>query len=85
MLDPTQLSIAYTTNGLLAAYIILVNCLKNNEALEPTQLEDALRTRINAKDADSERLDYQILQNILSRLEGKSPPPLRFIPGGKTD
>ncbi len=73
------------SNGLSIAYVILVNCLKNNGALEPDQVENGLRNTINAKDAERDRLDYQVLQTILAQLEGQKPPPLRVIPGGRTD
>ena len=85
-MDPqTQRAIALTLNGTSTAFVILANCLKNNGALDPEQIEDGLRRTINAEGADRDRLDYQVLQQILARLEGQQPPTLRLIPGGKTD
>lgn len=85
IVDPTQQAIALRRNGILTAFVILANCVKNNDAFAPIQLEDGLKATINALGANQERLDYQIMQNLLARLEGQSPPPLRVIPGGKTD
>ena len=82
---PTQQAIALGLNGVETALVILANCLKSNDALRPHQFENGLRTTINADGADRERLDYQVMQNILARLEGRSPPRLRVIPGGRTD
>ncbi len=83
--EPTHHAIALTLNGVSTAFVILANCLKNNDSLHPDQLENGLRTTIKADGADRERLDYQVMQNILARLEGRSPPTLRVIPGGRTD
>ena len=69
-------ALAYTANGTLMAVVILVNCLKNQGALGPTQYEDALRATIDAPGADASRLDYSLLRNLLKALEtplGASP------------
>ena len=79
-------AVAAIANGLASAYMILVNSLKNSGALHPTQVEEGLRGTIEAASPESrDQLDYQMLANILARLEGKRPPPLRVIPGGKSD
>ena len=83
--EETQQAIALTTNGVLTAFVILTNCLKNNQALEPDQVENGLRGTINMEGAERDRLDYQVMQQLLARLEGQPPPTLRLIPGGKTD
>ena len=75
-------TLALAMNVLCIAYVILVNSLKNNGALQPDQVETGLRDTINAG-TEPDRLDYQILQTVLTRLEGGKPPPLRLIPGGK--
>ncbi len=82
---PTQQAIALTLNGVETALVILVNCLKNNGALRPDQFENGLRATINADGADRERLDYQVMAHFLDYLEGRDPPTLRVIPGGKPD
>ncbi len=81
----TQQAIALATIGTSTALVILANCLKNNGALDPEQFEDGLRRTINARGVDPDRLDYQVLQQILAQLEGSKPPTLHLIPGGKTD
>ncbi len=81
----TEQALAATMNCVTTTFVILANCLKNNGALNSEQLEDGLRGTINAENADRDRLDYQLLQQILARLEGRQPPTLRLIPGGKID
>ena len=82
---PTQRAIALGLNGIETALVILANCLKNNDALGPDQFENGLRVTINADGADQKRLDYQVMAHLLDYLEGRQPPTLRVIPGGKTD
>jgi hypothetical protein len=59
------------------ALIILVNCLKNRNALGARQYENALRETIEADGAERERLDYVLLANLLAMLERQRPrePP----------
>ena len=71
-------------NGLMMSYVILANCLKNNGALHDGQLETALKQTIEADGADKDRLDYQVMAQVLATLEGRRPPRLRVIPGGKS-
>ena len=70
-------------NGLMMSYVILTNCLKNNGALHDGQLETALKQTIEADGAAKDRLDYQIMAQALAALEGRWPPRLRVILGGK--
>ena len=68
---------------MIASYVMLANCLKNNGALAGDQLENALRKTIDAPGAARDRLDYQIIAQVLAALEGRPPPELRLILGGK--
>ena len=81
----TQTALALTINGVTSAFVILVNCLKNEGSIGPDRFENGLRGTINAEGAEQDRLDYQVLQSILRCLEGHRPPTLRVIPGGKTN
>ncbi len=83
--DPSIKAIALTNNGISTALVLLVNCLKNTGALDDGRFENALRNTINAPGAATDRLDYQVLSNILLRLEGQPPPELRVILGGKSE
>ncbi len=83
--EETQQAIALTLNGVLTSFVILTDCLKNNGALEPDQVESGLRDTINMEGAERDRLDYQVMQRLLAHLEGQPPPTFRLIPGGKTD
>ena len=83
--EQTQRAIALTLNGVLTAFVILTDCLKNNGALEPDQVENGLRSTINMAPDERGRLDYQVMQYLLALLEGQQPPTLRLILGGKTD
>ena len=85
MNNETQHAISHITNGTVAAIVMLANCLKNTGALDDGQFERTLENTINAPGAESDRLDYQVLAQILDRLQGKKPPHLRVIPGGKTE
>jgi hypothetical protein len=85
MNDQSMQAIALTTNGISTAMVLLVNCLKNTGALDDGRFENALKSTINSPGAASDRLDYQVLANILLRLERKPPPELRVIPGGKSE
>jgi hypothetical protein len=70
--------LAHTSNFVAIALVILVNCLKNEGALGPRQYEDALRATIEADGAQRDRLDYQLLAQLLAVLEKQSPgqPPV---------
>lgn len=86
-------ALALTANFSATAFTILVNCLKNNGALKPTQFEDALRWTVSQPNAERIRLDYQFLEQLLNNLERQNPdktppqlpPTLRVIQGGKPD
>jgi hypothetical protein len=77
-------NLALMGNGLMMSYVILAKCLKNNGALHDGQLETALKQTIEADGADKDRLDYQVMAQALAALEGRRPPRLRVIPGGKS-
>ncbi len=81
--DETQRAIALTANGFVSAILVLEHCLKSSGALIEGQFESGLEDAINASEAESDRLDYQILAHIRERLQGKSPPPFQVILGGK--
>ena len=83
MTDLYTQSLGGVTNGLVQSYVILANCLKNNGALHDGQLEAALKRTIEAEGAETDRLDYQVIAQVLATLEGSQPPRLRVIPGGK--
>ena len=74
-------AIALTVNGTVTAIVTLTNCLKNTGALDDGRFERALENTINAPSAEPDRLDYQVLAQILDQLQGKTPPQLRVIPG----
>ncbi len=76
-------ALSLVANGMIVSYVMLANCLKNNEALAGGQLENALRKTIDAPGAARDRLDYQIMARVLAALEGRPPPKLRLILGGK--
>ena len=81
----TQQVIALAMNGTATAIVALANCLKNTGALDDGRFERALEKTINDLGADSDRLDSQFLAHILGRLQGRKPPQLRVIPGGKSE
>ncbi len=81
----TQQAMAFAMNATSTAIVVLVNCLKNTGALDDGRFERALEKTINAPGAESDRLDYQFLAHILDRLQGRTPPQLRVIPGGKSE
>ncbi len=85
MNEQTVQAIALTTNGLTLAFALLADCLKNTGALDDGRFERALEKTITAPGAESDRLDYQVLAQILERLQGRKPPQLRVIPGGKSE
>lgn len=77
--------IASAMNGYTQSIAILVNCLKNSGALEDGRYETALEQTINAEGAEIDRPDYQAMRQILAILQGKPPPALRLIQGGKPE
>lgn len=85
MNEETQQAIALAMNGIVTAIVVLANCLKNTGALDDGRFERALEKTINAPGAESDRLDYQVLAQILERLQGRKPPQLRVIPGGRSE
>ena len=85
MNNETQQAIALSTNGIVTAIVVLAKCLKNTGALDDDRFERGLENTINAPDAESDRLDYQVLAHILEQLQGRKPPQLRIIPGGKPE
>jgi hypothetical protein len=76
--DVTAASLAYQANFVTIALLDLVHCLKNQGALGARQYENALRATIEADGAPRERLDYQLLAQLLAVLEKQSPgqPPV---------
>ena len=76
-------ALSLVANGIIVSYVMLVKCLKNNGALAGGQLENALRKTITAPGAARDRLDYEIIARVLAALEGRPPPELRLILGGK--
>ena len=59
-MDPqTQRAIALTLNGTSTAFVILANCLKNNGALDPEQIEDG-KHGILIKPGDTDLLAKKI-------------------------
>jgi hypothetical protein len=76
--DYATAGLAYTSNFVTIALLDLVHCLKNQGALGARQYENALRATIEADGAPRERLDYQLLAQLLAVLEKQSPgkPPV---------
>ncbi len=83
--ERTTEMVAHVMNGLVMSIAMLTNCLKNSGALDDGRFEAALNSTINAEGAEKDRLDYQVMQQLLAVLEGRPPPKLRVIQGGKDE
>ena len=71
-------ALGHQANFVTTALLILANCLKNQGALGARQYEGALRATIEADGAQRNRLDYQLLAQLLAVLEKQRPgqPPV---------
>jgi len=72
-MNPADQAIGYTANYTCVAFTLLVNCLKAQGVLGPTQFEDALQATLSAEGADRARLDYMFLKNLLVSLRRNEP------------
>jgi hypothetical protein len=73
-MEPWLQAIGHTANFANVAMRILVGCLEKNGALLPGQFQDALRATVEHPQAERERLDYQMLAQLLKSLEGEIEP-----------
>lgn len=81
----TVQALGHVSNGLATAFVLLTQRLEAAGALPPGDLADAIRATIDYAGAPKSRLDYQVLGNILARIEGKQPPNLTLLDGGKSE
>jgi hypothetical protein len=74
-MDPDILAIRYVANFTTVTFKILIECLEKNAALRPGQIRTALRGTIAHPNAERDRLDYQMLADLLKRLDSSVESP----------
>jgi hypothetical protein len=74
-MQPEIQAIQYVGNFTAVAFKILIECLEKNGALRPGQIRMALRGTIAHPQAERDRLDYQLLADLLKRLDDSVESP----------
>ena len=72
-MEPSDKDLGLTANFSCVAFTLLVNCLKTQGVLGPTQFEDALQATLSAEGVDRARLDYMFLKDLLKNLRRNEP------------
>jgi hypothetical protein len=68
-MEPGIQASGYVANFTTVTFKILIECLEKNGALMPGQIWTALRGTIAHPKAEPGRLDYQMLADLLKRLD----------------
>ena len=76
-MEPEIQAIRYVANFAIVAHKILIECLERNGALRPGQFRTALRGTIAHPKAEQQQLDYQMLAELLERLDNESTDKCR--------
>jgi hypothetical protein len=74
-MDPEILAIRYVANFTTVTFKILIECLEKNGALRPGQIRTALRGTVAHPNAERDRFDYQLLADLLKRLDSSVESP----------
>jgi hypothetical protein len=73
-MEPELQAIGHTANFATIAFRILIECLEKKGVLLPEQFQTALRKTIDHPKAERDRLDYQMLAELLKQLDGSAEP-----------